>query len=298
MYRLCSKILAPIFVIFTFNACSVEDAKDAADTVTGGGPSAETADTIEFVSDVEWLSEKFSDMDQASIPWVWNTFLMTQEIGGVKGIPVLFDAEEPPELTAYVKIEVAGSEQLGKRPPLTIYESSEVPLKVGEFTAIVKFAQDDDGTRYDRIPEAVPYVGGKTIFPLYFIIPFSSYDWTTAGDDTKKSFEDAINAGDLSGKKDETSQDIPVPWFDCETTKVTVKYKGDAKGDEYQIEAVKYLAADPQVTLNLLSALTDTFGAELSEQTGFDLVKLKEALESVDAPECEEPDDTDKALFD
>jgi len=280
--------------LLTWNiSCSKEDATDAANSLQAGGPSAETATEIDFISDVSWLKDNFGQLDQASIPWVWGTFLLLEEIGGVSGIPVLFDYDNPPELTADIKIEVAGSEQLNNRPPLTIFDGKKVALKLGRFTAMLSLG--DDSAEYDKIPDSIPLVGGKTIYPLYFIVPMTSYDWATAGEDSKKSFEDALNKGDLGDKKEETSSDIPVPWLDCETVKITIKFKGSDSATGIVNE--KYLAADPAVTKKLLENLSDEFSPTVEEATGMKLDMLKQALDGIDTPGCEAPDDADIALF-
>ena len=273
--------------------CGVDEAKDAKDSLLGGGPGIDDAESIDFVSDVSWLKDNFGHFDQASIPWVFGTFFFFATVAGESGIPVLFDYDNPPDIKVDLKIQAAGSVLLGNRAPVTVYEGTDVPLKLGQFSAMVTI--DEQTTSYEKIPETVPLVGGKTIYPLYFVIPLDQYAWGEAGAEARDSFKNALNAGDLS-QSSEAEAGTPVPWYDCETVKITVSYKGTAT-DGYQVTSEKYLASDPKVTLKLLGQLTDTFGPELASQTGFDLAKLQEALGGIEAPDCEVPDEADIALF-
>ena len=283
-------------VMALFSCGDLEEAKEAADLATDGGPSLASADTIKFVSDVSWLKENFSNLDQASIPWVFGTFLFMQEIAGVKDIPVLFDAAAPPEVKVDLTIQAAGSALLGSRAPVTVYEATDVPVELTQMSALITV--DEQTKEYEKIPETVPYVGGKTVYPWYFVISLDQYAWGEAGEERKTAFKDALNAGDMSAEKDSTEQATPVPWYDCETVKISMKYKGAAAEGAFQIETEKYLAADPAVTIALLNQLADGADVLLADKTGFDLAKLKEALAALPPQTCEAPDAADIALFD
>ena len=283
--------LKVFFMMFFVWGCG----EDAVKTALDGGPSADTADKIEFVSDVSWLKDVAGKLDQASLPWVMGAFILSKDVEGVS-VPVLFDAEGETAITADIKIEVAGSAALGDRPKLKIYEKTAVPLKPLGLTAVL--SSGDDSASFDRIPESVPLVGGKTIKPLYFMIPMTEFDWTTAGDETKKNFEDAFNNGNLGTLTENGGKDLPLPWTDCEPTKITVTFNKDATtGEEPKtIVAEKYLAADPAATLQLIDALASTAGPIIKENTGFDVTKIKEALPS-GTTACAAVTDEQKAKF-
>ena len=284
--------------LLLFVGCDVDSAKDAATNIQEGGPSVDDATGLQFISDNDQLKLLFGKLDQASVPWVWGTILFTSTVGGVENIPVIFDASNPPALKVDVKIEVAGSTQLGGRAPITIYDGKDVSLSLMQLTAFVE--TNGEGESYDKIPESVPYVGGKTIYPMYFTILMSDFDWSTAGATMKTEFDTALKAGNLSGVVSSVANNIPVPWLDCETVKITVKYKGTATEEgKYQLETVKYLAADPQVVIDLLGTVTSAAGDSLTETLGFNPSLIVDGLKAViPAQTCEAPDATDQALFD
>lgn len=286
-----------LFFIISGFSCSQDDAEDTADTLLSGGTTLEKSNEIKFISDISWLKDYFSNLDQASIPWIWGTVLFTQEVGGVSGVPVIFDAANPPEIKVDLKIQAAGSAKLENRKPVTIFEQSDVALKLMNITAFVTLG--DDTTSYTKVPDNIPLVGGKTVYPMYFIATIDDYAWSEAQSGTKTAFQNALKNGDIASVLSTASSDVPVPWYDCETVKISMKYKGSATEDgKYQIESTKYLAADPKVVIKLLGQLAEGAGPVITEQTGYDVDKIKAALEALTVPDCEAPDEADIALFD
>lgn len=298
--EVCMKQKLSFFILTTLVigiSCSRDDAENTADTLLSGGTTLEKANEIQFISDISWLKDYFSNLDQASIPWIWGTVLFTQEVGGVSGVPVIFDAENPPEIKVDLKIQAAGSAKLANRTPVTVFEKNDVILKLMNITAFVSLG--DETTSYTKVPDNIPLVGGKTVYPMYFISTIDEYAWSDSQSGTKTAFQDALKNGDLTNVISTASSDVPVPWFDCETVKISMKYKGNATEEgKYQIESTKYLAADPKVVIKLLGQLADGAGPVITEQTGYDISKIKTALESLTVPDCEAPDEADIALFD
>jgi hypothetical protein len=292
--QLMNTRLAVLLCAMVSAGCGKDALKDAKDSLVNGGPSFETADKIEFVSEVSWLKDTAGKLDQAGLPWVMGAFLLTEKVGDVESVPVLFDADKDPEIKVGMKIEVAGSAQLNNRPKLTIFESAEQPVKPLKLTAVI--SSGDSQESFDKIPDSIPLVGGKTVVPLFFMIPMTSFDWSTAGEETKTKFKDAFDNGSLGDLTSGAGEDTPLPWLDCEPVKITLTIKKDQEPTE--IQQVKYLAADPAAFLNLFGALADTAGPILKEASGFDIASIKSSLEALSPTECQPLTDAQKALFD